>query len=75
VLEVDLGVFHLVPGLPGDLEEDQRDHESDDRVGDLRPKCDRERAEEDAERNEAVGAGVPAVGKPGAVPLSAAPKP
>ena len=50
------------PGVPGDLQDDEGDREADDRVGDLRAERDDDRAGDDAERDEAVDAGVVAVG-------------
>lgn len=35
VFEVDLGEPDLVPCLPGDADDDQREQQADDRVGDL----------------------------------------
>ena len=42
VVEVDFGVADGVPGVPGDLEDHERDREADDRVGDLRAERDQD---------------------------------
>lgn len=62
VFEVDLGAANGVPRFPGDAQDDQCDHEADDRVGDLRAERDDDRARNNAEGDEAVDAGVLAVG-------------
>jgi hypothetical protein len=50
------------PGVPGDLDDHERDCEADDRVGDVGAERDADRARDDAERDEAVDSGVVAVG-------------
>jgi hypothetical protein len=50
-----------LPGIPGDLEDDECDHKSDDRVGDLRAETDNRRTGDDTERDECVDAGMVAV--------------
>jgi hypothetical protein len=49
VLEVDRRGPHGVPGVPGDLQDHDRDHEPDDRVGDIRAKTNHDRAADDTE--------------------------
>src|SRR5579859_8306237 len=62
VLEVDLGVAHRVPGLPGDAEDHERDHETDYRIGDVEAESDDRSARENAEADKAVDPSVIAVG-------------
>src|SRR5262249_6611787 len=50
------------PGVPGDLEDDECDHEADDRVGDADAERNCDRGRDDAEGDETVDAGVVAVG-------------
>ena len=53
---------HRPPGIPGDLQDHERDHEPDDRIGD-RHACGNDRRTGDhADRDEAVDAGVVTVG-------------
>jgi len=47
--------------VPGYAEDDERDRKADQRVGDVEPDRDDERARDNAEADEAVGAGVVAV--------------
>jgi hypothetical protein len=35
VFEIDLGLAHGVPRVPSDLEDDERDRQADNRIGDL----------------------------------------
>ena len=49
------------PGVPGDLEDDERDAEADERVGELEAEGDHGGAGDDAEADEGVDAGVIAV--------------
>ena len=49
------------PGVPGDLEDDERDGEADDRVGTRETECDQGGADHYSKRHEAVDAGVVAV--------------
>ena len=48
VLEIDCGFADGVPGVPGDLEDDERDRQADDRIGDLRAERNDDRARDDA---------------------------
>ncbi len=64
VLEVDRCFADGVPRVPGDLEDDERDRQADDRVGDLSAESNYDRARDHTERDEAVDAGVVAVGGP-----------
>ena len=57
-----LGRRDRAPRIPGDLEDHERDRETDDRVANARAERDHDRARDDAQRNEAVDAGVIAVG-------------
>ena len=50
-----------LPAFPRDVEDDERDHETDDRVGKLEADCDDGGAGQDAEADEAVDACVFAV--------------
>src|SRR5438876_4568030 len=45
------------PGVPGDVQDDERDREADDRVGDGDAERDDGGADDDAEADEAVNAG------------------
>ena len=56
------GVRDRLPAFPGDVEDDERDDEADDRVGEFEADCDDGGAGEDAEADEAVDARVFAVG-------------
>jgi len=47
--------------VPGDAEDDEGNREPDERVGDLGAERDHDRAEDDAEADETVRAGVVAV--------------
>ncbi len=53
---------HRLPGLPGDAQDDERDREPDERIGDLEAERDDDRAGDNAERDEGVSPGVMAVG-------------
>src|SRR5215211_5663804 len=53
------------PGVPRDLEDDEGDEQSDDRVGDLGAEGDDAGARDDAERDKPVDAGVVAVSDEG----------
>ena len=63
---------HGSPGVPGDLQDHERDPEPDQRVGALEPERDDDRARDDTERDEAVGARVVAVGDQGRARRAAA---
>jgi hypothetical protein len=49
------------PGIPGDLEDHERDDETDDRIADRSAQSDDDRAGHDAERDKAIGPGMVAV--------------
>src|SRR6266545_8142484 len=55
-------VAHGAPGVPGDLEDHERDREADQRVGDLDAEPDDERAGNDAEADQGIDASMIAVG-------------
>jgi hypothetical protein len=57
-----LGRAHCAPGVPGDCEDDECDGEADDRVGSGVAERDQGGAGHDSEGDEAVDAGVVAVG-------------
>ena len=54
VIEVDHGIANGVPGVPRDLQDHERDRETDDRVGDLRTERDNRGARDHSERHEPV---------------------
>ena len=56
---------HRPPGVPGDLEDHERDQETDDRIGDRHARGNDGRTGDHADRDEAVNAGVVAVGHEG----------
>src|SRR5215208_5537988 len=60
------------PGLPGDAQDDERDREPDERVGDGEADGDDGGAGDDGEADVGVGAGVGAVGDEGGAVESAA---
>jgi hypothetical protein len=51
-----------LPGVPGDLEDDERDHKPDDRIRNAEPRSNEECARDHAERHESVDARVVTVG-------------
>src|SRR5436190_17327517 len=59
------GAANRVPGVPRDLEDDERDHEPDDRVGDVESQCDESRTCDHPEGHEAVDTRMTAVGEQG----------
>jgi hypothetical protein len=67
-----VGCGDRLPAFPGDAEDDERDEEADDRVGEFESECDDGGAGEDAETDEAVDPGVVTVGyKGGALQVAA----
>src|SRR6266566_5116413 len=66
-----IGLGDGVPAFPGDVEDDEGDDEADDRVGEFQSDRDDGGAGEDAEADEAVDAGVLAVGGEGGALQSA----
>src|SRR5215217_8794309 len=56
---------HGLPRVPGDAQDDERDSEADQRVGDLEADGDGGGAGDDGEADVGVGAGVGAVGDQG----------
>src|SRR3954453_23462042 len=57
-----VGASHRVPGVPRDLEDDERDHEPDYWVGGAESRCDEPCTCDHPERNETVDPRVIAVG-------------